>query len=137
MNYTLHTQSGRWLASLSCASFSCATIGGPVREFAITLRPSHDGPDPAGRLTIEQFFNDLDTQWCAVVNALAAVDSSLTRDIIDASLQEKIHLFAPAQVGSQWHEFLMLFNLSLPKGLSAMCIICMDEGVITHAEVQR
>ncbi len=130
MDYTEHTQSGRWLAACTCA-----TSDGVMREFAITVRPKQNRPDPAGIHTIEDFFKALDNQWQAVINALSRVDSNLTSDIITAGLQEKIYLFAPALVGSQWYDFMMSFDLCLPGEISAWCIVCMDEGAVASAEV--
>lgn len=131
MNYTLHVKSGRWLSSLEGAP-----NGGAIREFCITVRPHNEQPDTLGQLTIDNFFTSLDGNWRAILSALVSADSGLTTEIIEACAQEKVYLFAPALVGSLWHDLLISFDLSLPGARIAGCIICIDNGVITSAEVQ-
>jgi|GEM_PF-5687292 len=131
MNYTLHAQSGRWLSAIERAP-----SGSSMRKFSITVRPNNDQPDPRGQQTIDNFFTSLNANWSAVLNALERVDSTLTPEIIEASIKERVYLFAPALVGSQWHDLLILFDFSLPDARLAGCIICIDNGAITSAEVQ-
>lgn len=131
MNYTLQAKSSRWLSSCERAP-----NGGAIREFCIALRPCNDQPNPAGQSTIEHFFNSFDISWQAIVNALAGADGALNAAAIEACLEEKVYLFAPALNGDQWHDMLILLNISLPGPTLASCIICMDAGVITHTQVQ-
>lgn len=124
---------GRWIKKVELTSDQ-----GKSFVASLTLKSSNGTPSSMGRDTIDWFCSQFEVQWNFVLDSLIEKNHGCKKESIEQSICEKIYLTAPALVGYDNYDLLLILDLDfICSEKKSYSIVYNDKKMISIEEIER
>ncbi len=124
---------GRWIKKVQLISAQ-----GSLFAVSLTLKDSNGTPSSVGKNTIDWFCSQFEPQWNFVLDKLIENNNGYEKESIEQSISEKIYLTAPALVGCDEYDLLLILDLELICGQKkTYSIVYNSKKILSIEEIER
>lgn len=124
---------GRWVKKVELISAQ-----GSLFAASLTLKDSNGAPSSVGKNTLDWFCSQFESQWNFVLDKLIENNNGYEKEAIEQSISEKIYLTAPALVGCDEYDLLLILDLELICGQkNTYSIVYNSEKILSIEEIER